>query len=105
LNVAEKKKHDTPSTARLQSAFEALKQFLYGATGYEFARHALQMKREAQSLFMLVTLGQLVGVPVIPPVYTLHLLPYLTADLQKWKRDVTRKREFWEKEEFDLHGV
>lgn len=99
------KQDRTSIMARLQSALRSLKQFLYGATGYEFVRHAMEMKREAESLFMLVTMGQLVGVPIMPPVYTLRLLPYLACDVGKWKRDVTRKKEFWEKEEFDLHGL
>ena len=103
--MAPEKQDESPTTARLRGALQSLKQFLYGASGYEFVRHALGMKREAQSLFMLVTMGQLVGVPIIPPLYTLRLLPYLASDLQKWKRDVARKKEFWEKEEFDLHGV
>ncbi len=103
--MAQKSRQGNPISGRLHRAFQSLKQFVYGATGYEFVRHALQMKRETESLFMLVTVGQLVGVPIMPPVYSLRLLPYLASDVSKWKHEVTRKKEFWEKEEFDLHGV
>jgi len=84
---------------------QALKYFIYGMTGYEFARHALETRRELESIFMIVTLGDLVGLPVMPPVYSLRLLPFVAPEIEKWKRQMARRKEFWEREEFDLHGV
>jgi hypothetical protein len=84
---------------------QALRNFIYGMTGYEFARHALEARRELESIFMIVTLGDLIGVPVMPPVYSLRLLPYIAPELEQWKRQMARRKEFWEREEFDLHGV
>ena len=54
---------------------------------------------------MLATLGDLAGFPVIPPVYSLRLLPYVLPEIARWKRQLARRKEFWEKEEFDLHGL
>jgi hypothetical protein len=84
---------------------EALKQFVYGLTGYEFARYALETRRELESIFIVVTLGDLIGVPVMPPAYAMRLLPYVAPEIEKWKRQMARQKEFWEREEFDLHGV
>jgi hypothetical protein len=84
---------------------EALKQFVYGLTGYEFARYALETRRELESIFIIVTMGDLIGVPVLPPVYSLRLLPHVAPEIEKWKRQMARQKEFWEREEFDLHGV
>ncbi len=84
---------------------QALRNFIYGMTGYEFARHALEARRELESIFMIVTLGDLIGVPVMPPVYSLRLLPYVAPEIVQWKRQMARRKEFWEREEFDLHGV
>lgn len=84
---------------------QALRNFIYGMTGYEFARHALETRRELESIFMIVTLGDLIGVPVMPPVYSLRLLPYVAPEIVQWKRQMARRKEFWEREEFDLHGV
>lgn len=84
---------------------QALRNFIYGMTGYEFARHALETRRELESIFMIVTLGDLIGVPVMPPVYSLRLLPYVAPEIEQWKRQMARRKEFWEREEFDLHGV
>src|SRR2546425_5160316 len=40
----------TERWARLRGA---LAQFMYGLTGYEFARHALEMRHELESVFMV----------------------------------------------------
>ena len=89
----------------MTATMQALRNFIYGMTGYEFAHHALEARRELESIFMIVTLGDLIGVPVMPPVYSLRLLPYIAPELEQWKRQMARRKEFWEREEFDLHGV
>src|SRR5207302_1130146 len=71
----------------------AIAQFLYGLTGYEFARHALEMRHELESVFMVVTFGDLIGVPVLPPYYSLRLLPYVTRQIAGWKRRMLRERD------------
>jgi hypothetical protein len=84
---------------------EALRGFLYGMGGYEFARHAMERRAALESLFMAVTVGDMVGLPVLPPYYSLRLLPYVTPSIATWKRRVLREREATEEHEFDLHGV
>lgn len=96
-------RHGLPQ--QLEGAWAAVKRFLYGLTGYEFARHALEMRHEMEAIFMVVTLGDLIGVPVLPPIYSLRLLPYAVPEIAAWKRHLARHKEFWEKEEYDLHGV
>jgi hypothetical protein len=90
---------------RLSAGWEAIRQFLYGMTGHEFARHAIEMRHEMETIFMVVTLGDLIGVPILPPIYSLRLLPYVVPELAAWKRHMARRKEFWEKEEYDMHGV
>jgi hypothetical protein len=85
--------------------WQAVKDFIYGLTGYQFVHHARAMKHEAETLFLLVTLGDLVGLPVMPPVYSLRLLSHVVPEIVEWKRQLARKKEFWEKEEYDLHGI
>lgn len=103
--MAKKNENQNPITVGRGDPLQSMKHFLYGLTGYPFVHHAFEMKRETESIFMVLTLGELVGIPVMPPIYTLRLLPYLAPDVQKWKRQLARRKEFWEKEEFDLHGV
>src|SRR5918996_2167833 len=85
--------------------WQGVRDFFYGMTGYQFAHHAREMKRDSESLFLLVTLGDLVGLPIMPPAYSLCLLPHMVQKIGKWKRQLARRKEFWEKEEYDLHGV
>ena len=90
---------------RLARTREAFAKFMYGMTGYEFVRHAVEMRHEMETVFMVVTFGDLVGVPVLPPIYSLRLLPYIVPEVATWKRQLARRKEFWEKEEYDLHGL
>ncbi len=86
---------------RLQSARE----FFFGMTGYDFSRHALEMRADVESLFMLATFGDLVGVPILPPYYGLRLLPYVVPGVSGWKRRVLREKDITEMHDFDLHGI
>ena len=74
-------------------------------TGYEFERHGVEMRATLEALFMTVTVGDLVGVPVVPPYYSLRLLPYVVPQVETWKRRVLREREFSDSHEYDLHGL
>ncbi len=83
----------------------AVREFLYGMFGYEFEQQAVEMRGSMESLFMLVTFGDLIGVPVLPPYYSLRLLPYVVPQVATWKRRVLREREFGDDHEHHLHGV
>ena len=85
--------------------FQAIRDFVYGLYGYEFERQALEMRGETESAFMLITLGDMLGVPIIPPIYSLRVLPYVVPQIEGWKRRVLRERDLSDKEEFHLHGV
>ena len=63
------------------------------------------MRRQMEAVFMVLTMGDLIGVPMMPPIYSMRLLPYVVPDIARWKREMARRKEFWEMEELDLHGV
>lgn len=83
----------------------ALREFTYGMTGYEFARQALETRTAMETLFMVTTVGDMIGLPIIPPYYSLRLLPYVVPNVSTWKRRVLREKEFTEHHDYDLHGV
>ena len=83
----------------------ALREFVYGMAGHEFAVHAREMRNSLETIFMVTTLGDMVGLPVIPPYYSLRLLPYVVPEITTWKRRVLREREFTEEHDFHLHGL
>jgi hypothetical protein len=84
---------------------KALRDFVYGMTGFEFARHALETRAALETIFIVPPVGDMIGVPVIPPYYSLRLLPFIVSDVSTWRRRVLKEREFTEEHEFDLHGV
>ena len=87
------------------SRWQAIREFLYGMTGMEFASHALEMRAGLESLFMLGTVGDMIGVPVLPPYYSLRLLPYVVPHIATWKRRVLREREFTDEHDYHLDGL
>jgi hypothetical protein len=99
----------SPPAAGPKSSFAglrtALAEFAYGMTGYEFARHAIETRAAMENVFMVVVVGDMVGLPVLPPYYSLRLLPFVTPEITTWKRRVLREREFTDQHEHHLHGV
>jgi len=95
-----------PEVTLKQKAFGArLRDFFYGMTGWEFERQATEMRGALENVFLTVTLGDMLGLPVLPPIYSLRLLPYAVPSIATWKRRVSRTRELPESEEYDLHGM
>ena len=81
----------------------ALREFVYGMSGYEIAQQALEIRASMETLFMLGVFGDMLGVPVLPPYYSLRLLPYVVPQIETWKRHVLR--ELGSDHEHHLHGV
>ncbi len=88
-----------------KSFFQAVREFMYGLTSMEFVEHALEMRASVESLFMLGTVGDMLGVPILPPYYSLRLLPYLVPSISTWKRRVLREREFSDEHDYHLEGL
>ncbi len=84
---------------------QAVREFLFGMMGMEFAEHALEMRGSLESLFMLSTVGEMIGVPILPPYYSLRLLPYVMPQISTWKRRVLRQREFTDEHDYHLDGL
>ena len=84
---------------------QALREFFFGMAGYEFERHAIEMRASMGNVFMAITLGDMIGLPVLPPYYSLRLLPFVVPEISTWKRRVLRERAFGEDHDYDLHGV
>jgi hypothetical protein len=83
----------------------ALREFVFGMTGHEFARHAMATRSSVETLFMVSLVGDMVGIPVMPPYYSLRLLPFVVPQVASWKRRVLRERTFTDEQDFELHGV
>ncbi len=93
------------SPHKKKNYLQAVREFLYGMMGLEFASHAQEMRGSLESIFMLATMGDMLGVPVLPPYYSLRLLPYLVPGIKTWKRRVLREREFTDEHDYHLEGL
>ncbi|MBI3733465.1 MAG: hypothetical protein HY259_08425 [Chloroflexi bacterium] len=79
--------------SRLHNFRKMLAEVLFGMSGHEAVRAYLRTRGSMDHLFMLVTFGDLVGMPIIPPYYSLRLLPFLVPSLQNWKRRLLREKD------------
>lgn len=46
-----------------------------------------------EHLFVLISFGDLLGVPVLPPYYSLRLLPFVVPSINNWRRRMLRERD------------
>ena len=68
-------------------------QFIYGMAGHDMTRYALKTRGSMEHLFILITMGDLLGVPILPPYYSLRLLPYVVPQISTWKRRMLREKD------------
>lgn len=89
---------------RLRRAGRVAREVLYGMTVFDWVRGVRRQRSEVEQLFVLVTFGDLVGLPILPPYYTLRLLPYVVPVLNQWKRSLLRERDWTDLAEL-IEGV
>ena len=65
----------------------------YGMAAHDMTRYALRSRASMEHLFILTTMGDLVGVPILPPYYSLRLLPYVVPQISTWKRRMLREKD------------
>lgn len=77
----------------VKSVATTVGQMIYGATVYEMVRDLHKERAQRETLFVFVVFGDLLGVPVLPPFYTLRLLPYVMPNITGWKHSMLRERD------------
>ena len=85
---------DASEETRGSKAKEAVKDFFYGMAMQGMVRYALKTRMYLEHLFMLITLGDMLGIPILPPYYSLKLLPYAVPNIKTWKRSLFKERDF-----------
>jgi hypothetical protein len=82
-----------PEGGALRKFFGRFRQVTYGMAAHDMTRHAMRTRASMEHLFILVTMGDLLGVPILPPYYSLRLLPYVTPQISTWKRRMLREKD------------
>ncbi|MBC7294195.1 MAG: hypothetical protein H5T84_08890, partial [Thermoleophilia bacterium] len=67
---------ETCGESRLQRAWRTLRQIIYGMTLYDWVRELQKQRGELERFFVLVVFGDMIGLPILPPYYSLRLIPY-----------------------------
>lgn len=74
-------------TKWLRERKRILDAFLFGAAMSWVMPPYMNLRRgEMERLFVLTTSSRLMGVPVLPQIYSLKLLPHLVPVLLSWRR-------------------
>jgi hypothetical protein len=73
---------------------EALGDVFYGVALHQQVTSVLKTRMYVEHMFMLMILGDMLGFPILPPYYSLRLLPYAIPNVKGWKHRFYRERDF-----------
>jgi hypothetical protein len=77
----------------LKGLFGKVKEVTYGMASHDMSRHAMRTRASMEHLFILITMGDMLGVPILPPYYSMRLLPYVVPQISTWKRSMLREKD------------
>ena len=80
----------TPTAKRI---WQNVRDTVYGMAAHDMSRAALRTRASMEHLFILITMGDLLGIPILPPYYSLRLLPYVVPQIATWKRSMLREKD------------
>src|SRR4030042_1766274 len=89
-------------SARLKGLPRILKEILYGMTVHEMDLELRKERGNLDHLFMLAVFGDLVGLPLLPPYYSMRLLPYIIPSIETWKRNLLREKDLTDFVDMDI---
>jgi hypothetical protein len=80
-------------THRLRRIGETLGGVFYGMFFYDAIVTFRRQRADLEHLFVLISFGDLIGVPILPPYYNLRLLPFIVPLIGNWRRRMLRERD------------
>lgn len=91
--MSKEEKHDEKKPGGIRGIWRDMRQVVYGMAAHDMSRAALRTRASMEHLFILITMGDLLGVPILPPYYSLRLLPYVVPQISTWKRRMLREKD------------
>lgn len=88
--------------AKARGALRTIREIMIGLTVHEMGLELKKERGHLNHLFMLIAFGDLVGMPILPPYYSLRLLPYVVPHIQSWKRSLLRQRDITDLANMDI---
>lgn len=83
-----------PKTGFLSGVKAAFKEVTYGMALHSQVTGILKTRMYIEHLFILMTMGDMLGFPILPPYYSLRILPYAVPNIKTWKHRFYRERDF-----------
>ena len=80
-------------TTAPSSPIRTLKEVLYGLAIHDQVRALARQRGGLEHLFVLISFGDLLGLPILPPYYSMRLLPFVVPLINNWKRRLLRERD------------
>ncbi|MBI4760715.1 MAG: hypothetical protein ACOYYF_08690 [Chloroflexota bacterium] len=80
-------------TNLISRPLRALREILYGMAIHDQVRGLARTRGSLEHLFVLISFGDLLGVPILPPYYSMKLLPFVVPLINNWKRRMLRERD------------
>lgn len=77
----------------LKLTWKTLNQIVYGMALHDMARLSMRQRGSLEHLFILISFGDLLGVPILPPYYSMRILPFIVPEINNWKRRMLRERD------------
>jgi hypothetical protein len=84
---------ETEKPGGLKGLWTGFKETIYGMSAHDMSRAALRTRASMEHLFILITMGDMLGIPILPPYYSLRLLPYVVPQIATWKRRMLREKD------------
>lgn len=87
-----KRKNLFPFWSFLSRINQAIVDFWFNSYRYGMSQELLREHSQRESLFLLLIMGESLGVPVLSHFYSCRLWPYLLPKLPTWKRRLLRPK-------------
>jgi hypothetical protein len=81
---------------KIKQYWKTFKEIMYGMMLYDAVLMFRRQRADMEHLFVLISFGDLIGVPILPPYYNLRLLPYIVPSINRWRRRMLRERDLTE---------
>ncbi|MEM0384591.1 MAG: hypothetical protein QXS57_04455 [Candidatus Caldarchaeum sp.] len=73
---------------------KAVGEMFYGVALHQQVSSILKTRMYMEHMFILMIMGDMLGFPILPPYYSLRLLPYAIPNVKAWKHRFYRERDF-----------
>lgn len=85
--------HISQLRKRLRALDRWLRGFIYGMTYFEMEKELRKQRADLEHLFLLISFGDLLGLPILPPYYSLRLLPFIVPMISSWRQRMLREKD------------